>query len=99
MHRLRKLRAAARDYEERLPIGYVIDFAPADEPNGQRRKDVQRRNPRATALGSALRFSPLVLAVCIIASSSRRGARIATSLLTLFGRLPKQMFPLSERRA
>ena len=42
----------------------------------------------ASALRSALRFSPIVLAVCIV---------LVVLALTLFDRLPKQMFPLSER--
>ena len=42
----------------------------------------------ASALGSALRSSPIVLAVCII---------LVVLALTLFAGLPKQMFPLSER--
>ena len=42
----------------------------------------------AVALGSALRFSPLVLAACIV---------LVVLALTQFARLPKQMFPLSER--
>jgi multidrug efflux pump subunit AcrB len=42
----------------------------------------------ASALGSALRFSPVVLAVCIM---------LVVLALTQFARLPKQMFPLSER--
>ena len=42
----------------------------------------------ASMLGSALRFSPVVLAVCIM---------LVVVALTQFGRLPKQMFPLSER--
>ena len=41
-----------------------------------------------SALRFALRFSPIVLAVCIIA---------VMLALTQFARLPKQMFPLSER--
>ena len=41
-----------------------------------------------SALRFALRFSPIVLAVCIIA---------VVLALTQFARLPKQMFPLSER--
>ena len=39
-------------------------------------------------LGSALRFSPVVLAACIV---------LVLVALTQFGRLPKQMSPLSER--
>ncbi|MGC2087162.1 MAG: efflux RND transporter permease subunit [Bradyrhizobium sp.] len=42
----------------------------------------------AVALGSALRFSPLVFAACIV---------LVVLALTQFARLPKQMFPLSER--
>ena len=42
----------------------------------------------ASALGPALRFSPLVLAACIV---------LVVLALTQFARLPKQMFPLSER--
>ena len=42
----------------------------------------------ASALGAALRFSPLVLAVCIM---------LVALALTQFAGLPKQMFPLSER--
>ena len=42
----------------------------------------------ASALGSALRFSPLVLAACVM---------LVVLALTQFARLPKQMFPLSER--
>jgi multidrug efflux pump subunit AcrB len=41
-----------------------------------------------SALRFALRFSPIVLAICIIA---------VVLALTQFGRVPKQMFPLSER--
>ena len=41
-----------------------------------------------SALRFALRFSPIVLAVCIVA---------VVLALTQFARLPKQMFPLSER--
>ncbi len=41
-----------------------------------------------SALRFALRYSPVVLAVCIIA---------VVLALTQFARLPKQMFPLSER--
>ncbi len=41
-----------------------------------------------SAVRSALVFSPVVLAVCILA---------IILALTQFGRLPKQMFPLSER--
>ncbi len=40
------------------------------------------------ALNIALRFSPIVVAACIVA---------VILALTQFGRLPKQMFPLSER--
>jgi len=39
-------------------------------------------------LRSALRFSPVVLGLCIV---------LVVLSLTQFGRLPKQMFPLSER--
>ena len=42
----------------------------------------------ASGLVSALRFSPLVLAGCIV---------LVLLAGALFGRLPKQMFPLSER--
>lgn len=42
----------------------------------------------ASTLRSALRFSPLVLAVCII---------LVALAVTQFAGLPKQMFPLSER--
>ena len=42
----------------------------------------------ASGLVSALRFSPLVLAGCIV---------LVLLAAALFGRLPKQMFPLSER--
>ena len=42
----------------------------------------------ASALGSALRFSPFVLAACIV---------LVLLAVTQFARLPKQMFPLSER--
>jgi multidrug efflux pump subunit AcrB len=42
----------------------------------------------ASALGCALRFSPFVLAACIV---------LVLLAVTQFGRLPKQMFPLSER--
>ena len=42
----------------------------------------------ASALGPALRFSPFVLAACIV---------LVVLALTQFARLPKQMFPLSER--
>lgn len=42
----------------------------------------------ASMLGSALRFSPIVLVACIM---------LVVVALTQFGRLPKQMFPLSER--
>jgi multidrug efflux pump subunit AcrB len=42
----------------------------------------------ASALGSALRFSPFVLAACIV---------LFLLAVTQFARLPKQMFPLSER--
>jgi multidrug efflux pump subunit AcrB len=40
-------------------------------------------------LGFALRFSPIVLVACIM---------LVVVALTQFGRLPKQMFPLSERK-
>ena len=39
-------------------------------------------------LRSAIRFSPIVLGVCLV---------LVALALALFGRLPKQMFPLSER--
>ncbi|MGC2811387.1 MAG: efflux RND transporter permease subunit [Bradyrhizobium sp.] len=42
----------------------------------------------AIALRTALRFSPIVLAACIV---------LVVLSLSLFGRVPKQMFPLSER--
>jgi multidrug efflux pump subunit AcrB len=42
----------------------------------------------ASALRTALRSSPIVLGVCIV---------VVVLALTLFARLPKQMFPLSER--
>jgi multidrug efflux pump subunit AcrB len=42
----------------------------------------------ASALGSALRFSPIVLAGCIA---------LVVIALTQFPRIPKEMFPLSER--
>jgi multidrug efflux pump subunit AcrB len=42
----------------------------------------------AAALRTALRFSPIVLAACIV---------LVVLSLSLFGRVPKQMFPLSER--
>jgi multidrug efflux pump subunit AcrB len=42
----------------------------------------------ASTLRSALRFSPVVLAGCIV---------LVLLALTQFGRVPKQMFPLSER--
>jgi multidrug efflux pump subunit AcrB len=42
----------------------------------------------ASALSSALRFSPIVLAGC---------AALVVIALTLFPRVPKEMFPLSER--
>jgi len=42
----------------------------------------------ASALGPALRFSPFVLAACIV---------LVLLAVTQFARLPKQMFPLSER--
>jgi multidrug efflux pump subunit AcrB len=42
----------------------------------------------ASALRSAIRLSPFVLSACII---------LVVLALTQFGRLPKQMFPLSER--
>lgn len=42
----------------------------------------------AIALQTALRFSPIVLAACIV---------LVVLSLSLFGRVPKQMFPLSER--
>jgi multidrug efflux pump subunit AcrB len=42
----------------------------------------------AVALRTALRFSPIVLAACIV---------LVVLSLSLFGRVPKQMFPLSER--
>lgn len=42
----------------------------------------------ATALGRALRFSPIVLAGCVA---------LVVIALTQFPRIPKEMFPLSER--
>jgi multidrug efflux pump subunit AcrB len=42
----------------------------------------------ASALGSALRFSPIVLAGCVA---------LVVVALTQFPRIPKEMFPLSER--
>jgi multidrug efflux pump subunit AcrB len=42
----------------------------------------------ASTLRSALRFSPIVLAGCIV---------LVALAVTQFGRVPKQMFPLSER--
>jgi multidrug efflux pump subunit AcrB len=42
----------------------------------------------ASALGSALRFSPVVLAGCVA---------LVVVALTQFPRIPKEMFPLSER--
>jgi multidrug efflux pump subunit AcrB len=42
----------------------------------------------ASLLGSALRFAPVVLGLCIV---------LVVLSLTQYSRLPKQMFPLSER--
>ena len=71
-----------------LPALTVWSIGGASAPRSEEASPSRLQHSYASMLRSALRFSPVVLIGCIV---------LVVLSLTQFGRLPKQMFPLSER--